>query len=496
MTDERHGGALVPMDESAGSALGTLPRSSAGLSAGRRWTGLAVAVLGLPTLTAVLDTVGDGLSLGSVLLLYLLMVVITAGIGGLGPGALAVVASVFAANWYFTPPFHTLAVESRDSIVELVVFALVALVVSLAVDLAARDRGRAERSGLEATLLARFAARPAAELSLTEVLESVRSTFGMTSATLVRASRSRQGDHGVVASVGPLVDEPPSIRVPAGDELTLLAHGPTLFAEDRQLLERLAAAAARAWEAQHLAAQADELAGIDRARSALLAAVGHDLRTPLTGLKAAVSSLRQDDVTFEPAEQDAFLATIEEAADRLTDLIANLLDMSRLQAGSIVVQDSPVAVDEVVSRVLLGSASDGLVMDVPDDLPLVRADPGLLERVLANLVDNAHRHSHADRSVVLTARSVPGPAGTAAGTGAPGLVRVQVTDHGQGVPPAGWTTMFLPFQRLDDRTASAGVGLGLAIVKGFCDAMGIDVTPSLTPGGGLTMTLDIPVAQP
>jgi K+-sensing histidine kinase KdpD len=400
-------------------------------------------------------------------------------------GILGVGISVFTANWFLVPPFRTLAVENRDSVIELVVFAVVALIVSLTVDFAARDRAHATRSALELALLYRFASTPVSELSLSDALERVRMTFGMTSATLVRQGTTATAPGTVVASVGPHSDEPPSIRMSAGPGLVLEAHGVALFAEDRRVLERLAAAAARAWEGQNLAAQADALAETDRVRSALLAAVGHDLRTPLTGLKAAVSSLRQDDVTWTDNEEEEFLATIEDSSDRLTELIANLLDMSRLEVGGITASATTVAVDdEVVSRAVLGVPSDVLRMDVPDDLPLVRADPGLLERVVANLVDNARRHSPAGRRFEVTADATPGH------------VDVHVIDHGHGVAPAQRPRMFAPFQRLDDRSANTGVGLGLAIVKGFCEAMGVAVVPSVTPGGGLTMTLELPVAQP
>ncbi|MGV8977789.1 MAG: sensor histidine kinase [Cellulomonas sp.] len=461
-----------------------LPRPTPGVPRGRRRIGLAVALIGLPLLTLALVRTDSALGLGSVLLLYLLVDVIAAAIGGLPAGILAAGVSVLAANWFFVPPFHTLAVETRDSVIELVVFAGVALIVSLTVDLAARDRAYATRSALEAALLARFAATPAAELSLPDVLERVRTTFAMTSAALVREPTSATPTRAVVASVGPRSEAPPSIRITAGPGLALEAHGPALFAEDRRLLERLAAAAARAWEGQHLAAQADALAETDRGRSALLAAVGHDLRTPLTGLKAAVSSLRQDDIDWSDEEEQQLLATIEESSDRLADLIANLLDMSRLEVGGITAYATTVAVDEVVSRAVLGVPSDVLHMEVPDDLPLVRADPGLLERVVANLVDNARRHSPAGRPFEVTA--------DASAT----HVHVRVVDHGAGVAREEWPTMFEPFQRLDDKSASTGVGLGLAIVRGFCEAMDVAVVPTETSGGGLTMTLDLPVAEP
>src|SRR5665647_2119320 len=202
----------------------------------------------------------------------------------------------------------------------------------------------------------------------------------------------------------------------------LVGHGPQLFAEDRSVLERFAAAAALAWEGQHLAARADRLVEVDRVRSALLAAVGHDLRTPLSGLKAAVSSLRQDDVTWSPAEEAELLATIEESSDRLADLIANLLDMTRLQVGAGTAHPVPVALDEVVSRALLDVPSDTLRMTIADALPLVSAGPGLLERVVANLVDNARRHTPDGRAVRLEAALTAG------------RVELRVIDSGPGVP--------------------------------------------------------------
>jgi K+-sensing histidine kinase KdpD len=355
--------------------------------------------------------------------------------------------------------------------------------VSVTVDLAARSRVSAARNRVEAELLSRFAASPVDDTSLTTVLDQVRETFGMTSVALL--SRGQGADHPVGA-VGPPLRGHPVISMDAGGGLRLVAEGPEIFAEDRRLLANLAGAAARAWEAQRLAgeaAQARELAEIDRLRSALLAAVGHDLRTPLAGVKAAVSSLRQRDVDWTPDEREEFLAQIESSADRLDGLVANLLAMSRLQSGVLSVSWGAVALDEVVARALLHVDAGGAVeVEVPDDLPLAHTDPGLLERVLANLVANASRFSPPDDSVRV--RGI---------LGADGLrLRLEVVDHGPGIAAGDWERMFAPFQRLGDR-APNGVGLGLAIARGFTEAVGGTLTPSTTPGGGLTMTLTVPV---
>jgi two-component system sensor histidine kinase KdpD len=449
-------------------------------SPARLWLSFGLGVAGLGGFTVALL---PHASLTDAALLYLVPVVLVAVVGGVWPGLAAAAASDLLLNWFFVPPFHTLSVERRDNLIALLVYVLVAVTVSVAVDLAARQRAAAARSGIEAQLLARITETPAADQSLERLLGHVRDAFGMRTVSL------REGDR-VVASVGE-ADDPtaggrPALEVEAAPGLWLVAEGPTLFAEDRRLLGRLAAAAARTLEAQRLAEQAGQaaqLAEVDRLRTAILAAVGHDLRTPLASIKAAASSLRAGDVAFSPADRDELLATVEESTDRLEDLVENLLAMSRLQAGVLSVQARPVALDEVVSRALLHAPPQARVqVAVGDDLPLVRADPGLLERVVANLVSNAVRAA-AGGSVVLRA------------TAAPSTVDLAVVDHGPGVPEPERERIFAPFQRLDDHTAGGGLGLGLAIARGFTSAMGGEVTPSETPGGGLTMTVTLPRSQ-
>jgi K+-sensing histidine kinase KdpD len=291
----------------------------------------------------------------------------------------------------------------------------------------------------------------------------------------------RRDEHDEVgAFVGPPPQGHPTISASAGPGLRLVAEGPELFAEDRGLLNRLATAAGRAWDTQQLAGEAHGLAEVDRLRTALLAAVGHDLRTPLAGIKAAVSTLRQQDVSWTEAEQAELYETIEESADRLDDLISNLLAMSRLQAGALSVHLVPTALDEVVAQALIHIHADRVQVDVPDDLPLALIDAGLLERVIANLVDNARRHAP---TVQVSGSFDP-----------PGLVQLRIADSGPGVAAENWERMFAPFQRLDDRS-KGGVGLGLALARGFTEAMGGTISPSQTPGGGLTMTLSLPVAS-
>jgi two-component system sensor histidine kinase KdpD len=479
----------------------------------RRTLGLVAGAVGLVACTAVL---APGRSLIDAALLYLVPVVAVAVLGGVWLGMATAVVAAGLLNWFFIPPYQTFAVDRRDNLVALLVYALVAVTVSVAVDLAARQRAAAVRSGLEARLLARITAAPVAGESLTRLLGHIRETFGMRAVALVESGSvvasagelpagpvAIDPDHGTSGPVVASAGEPPAgsvaggprdgttaaawaaagpaLTVEAAENLHLLLYGPPLFAEDRRLLGQLAAGAARTLEAQRLAeqaARAEQLAEVDRLRTAILAAVGHDLRTPLAGIKAAASSLRAPDVAFSDDDRAELLATIDESTDRLGDLVENLLAMSRLQAGVLSVDARPVAVDEIVARALLHAGAN-VMTSIDDALPLVLADPGLLERVVANLVDNAIRAS--DRVTVRASAS-------------PSTVDVQVVDRGDGIPAGDRDRIFAPFQRLDDRTAGGGLGLGLAIVRGFTEAMGGTVVPSDTPGGGLTMTVTLPRA--
>lgn len=234
--------------------------------------------------------------------------------------------------------------------------------------------------------------------------------------------------------------------------------------------------------------RAHELAAQDRVRAALLASVGHDLRTPLASTKAAVSSLRQADVDWPAEAQAQLLATIEDSTDRLTRLVANLLDMTRLRSDAVTARLRPVALDEVVSRALLKEHHASVDIQIPDDLPLVRVDPDLLERVVENLVANAVRFTRPGGRVQIQGAAAPGPDGP--------RVDLRVVDHGPGIPPERWTHVVTAFQRLDDRDAGSHVGLGLAIAKGFTEAMAAQLQPSTTEGGGLTMTVRLRAAAP
>jgi two-component system, OmpR family, sensor histidine kinase KdpD len=228
----------------------------------------------------------------------------------------------------------------------------------------------------------------------------------------------------------------------------------------------------------HTARRVRPLAASDRARTALLNAVSHDLRTPIASAKAAVSSLRSRDVDWSAADRDELLASADASLDRLTDLVTNLLDLSRLQAGVLPVLAAPVDLGDVVSSALahLAPTDARLDIDIADDLPEVIADAGLLERVIANLLQNALRFAPPGTPVRVT------------GTSADGRIELRVIDSGPGLAAWDQDMIFVPFQRAGDAPVpGAGIGLGLAIVRGFAEAMGGDVRAAQTAGGGTTM---------
>jgi two-component system sensor histidine kinase KdpD len=227
------------------------------------------------------------------------------------------------------------------------------------------------------------------------------------------------------------------------------------------------------------------LAAGNRMRTALLAAVSHDLRTPLASIKASISSLRQTDVHWSPEDQALLLANVEDATDKLDRLIANLLDMSRLQTGSLEPFLAPAAVDEIVPLAARAAAEDPrlIELDIPETLPLVSTDAGLVERAVANLLSNALRYSPAGHPPKVVAAA----AGDA--------VQIAVVDHGPGVAPEDRDRIYEPFQRLGDHDMTTGVGLGLAVARGFVEAVGGTLSASETPGGGLTMTIVLPAAS-
>ncbi|MEU5984456.1 sensor histidine kinase KdpD [Streptomyces sp. NPDC047434] len=447
--------------------------------------GWVVGVGGPALLSLLLTHVDADLGLANDMLLFLGLAVAAALLGGLLPALASVIFGSFLLNWFFTPPVHRITIADPRNIVAIAVFFGVAVSVASVVDLAARRTHQAARLRAESEVLSYLAGSVLrGESSLEALLERGRETFSMESVALLERA-SDVDPWTCAASVGtrPAVrPEDADVDMPVGEHLALVLTGRALPAEDRRVLGAFAAQAAVVLDRQRLVGEAEEarkLAEGNKIRTSLLAAVSHDLRTPLAAIKAAVSSLRSDDVEWSEADRAELLAGIEDGSDRLDHLVGNLLDMSRLQTGSVAPLIRAVDLDEVVPMALGGVPDGSAELDVPESLPMVEVDKGLLERAVANIVENAVKYSPPEVPVVVAA-SVLGD-----------RVELRVVDRGPGVPDEDKDGIFEPFQRFGDAPRGSGVGLGLAVARGFVEAMGGTVTADDTPGGGLTMTLTL-----
>ncbi len=459
-----------------------------------------LAALVVPSLicTLIVFVLDPFLGTGGESALFFIGVLIVALLGGVAPAALSALLSGLLLNYFLVTPKYSFTIAEPDSAVTVVVLLAVAVAVAALVDGAASRAREARRASQEAELLALFAGSVLRGADLDTLLERVRETYSQRSVSLLREGA------GVVGAVGddPCMDvDTADTAIEVGDdEFWMLMSGKKLTARDRRVLGAVAKQAAGLVKQRELTEEAGNAAAIaqaDELRRALLSAVSHDLRTPLAGAKAAVSSLRAHDVGFSPEDVAELLATVEESIDQLTALVGNLLDSSRLAAGAVRPELRRVYLEETVQRALLGISKgatgfgsaggegtsgmsagglDRVKVEVGD--AMVMADSGLLERVLANLIDNALRY--APDSVV---RVNAGRLGN--------RVLIAVIDEGPGIPRGTEEQLFEPFQRGGDSHNSSGVGLGLSVAKGFVEAMGGTVTATDTPGGGVTIEIDL-----
>lgn len=468
-------------------------RRRARVSGRRLVAGYLTAVLGTAALSTGLLLTPDLHGLPTESMLFMALVVATALVGGLWPAVTAAVLGGLALNYLFVSPTGTLSIADPENAFAIAVFLLTGVAVASVVDRAARRTEQATRARAEANALA--------VLSHTllhtgddqeHLLGQVCEVFSMTGAAVFRSV----GDETVVeATFG---DAPATVSDGDADivvtsEVTVAFRGHPLDAADRRLMSAYAAHFAVARERREALAEsrhAAELAEGNRTRTALLAAVSHDLRTPLAGIKAAVSSLRDPTMTWSAADEAELLATIETSADRLETLVGNLLDLSRLQMGTINPLITEVDLASAVEWALDAIPGAGSVLVRLDpDAATAEADPGLLDRVVANLVENALRHTPAGTAVEIAADRDPDADGA-------DRVLLRVVDHGPGVDPGSRQALFTPFQRLGDVPNGDGLGLGLAVARGLTEAMAGRLHAEDTPGGGLTMVVDLPAACP
>jgi two-component system sensor histidine kinase KdpD len=464
------------------------------LGRGRQITGWALALTAPLLLTLALLPLRGSRTPAFEALAFIALTVVCALVGGLWPALTAGLVSSVLLNFFFTPPVHTLGIANVEDLVALLLFVLVAVAVASVVGEAARRAVQADLARRESdtlSLLNQTLLR--GEHDLSALLDLVRDTFTMTSASLLARPAGADGPSTswkVLASSGPDPPRTPEqgdVSAEASATARLVLRGRALPAHDLRVLSAFATHLAVVADRDRLSAQtaaARRLEEGNRLRTALLAAVSHDLRTPLAGIKAAVSTLRTPGVTWSRDDEADLLAAIEESADRLGAIIANLLDLTRLQTGAVQLVTQDVGLDDIVARTVRTLPdADRIDVGVAPDLPAVRVDVGLLERVTANLVENALRYSPRPSRVEVIAEAVGRQ------------LRLRVIDHGPGIEEQDRLRLFQPFQRLGDAPAGEGVGLGLAVAAGLTAAVGGTLTAAETPGGGLTMAVHLPMAS-
>ncbi|WP_210509129.1 ATP-binding protein [Naasia sp. SYSU D00057] len=469
------------------------PIPAPGLGRTRVAIGLALAALVPPSLELVLLAVPEA-SLATAALVQVAGAVLVAVVGGLVPALVAAVLATLLLNYFRTEPTGTLLVADAHALIALVLYVAVAGTVALVVDVSARRYAKAKRAGAEAAALRELALTAvAAEDPVQALLDQAREVLRLDGVGLFVRSAPSSSDDGwtLAASAGAAPATPSAgttISQVDADTLLALAGRPLPPGETR-LLGAFAAQVTAARTRQRLAATEREnrqLAEDNRMRTSILRAVSHDLRTPLAGIRLSVDGLLQPGADFTEGERRELLATTSEYADRLTGLVENLLDMSRISSDAVRPSSVEVEWAAVVARALAGIPAGSVAVELGGG-DAVLADPGLAERVVANLAENAVRHAPGARIVVRSA-VVPAPEGTATG-------ELRVIDTGGAPLPADLEDLFRPFQRRTDSGAPAGVGLGLAVARGLAEAMGGTLVAERTPGGGLTMVLRLPLAE-
>jgi two-component system sensor histidine kinase KdpD len=501
-------------------------------------TGSAVALVALAGLTAALVAVRPHLGLLNTGLLYLVLVALVAACWGWGPGLLASVVANLCLNFFFVPPLHRFTVAEAANVVALLVFLGVTALISGLLGRARAGEAAARRREQETAILYELSrlviGEPNLAATLSTICRRVRETFTVESCAVLlpgsgglvpvawsgpggapvpasaydrraaeqalaggtfvaldgRPGRRRPRIVGLAGSRAPLACVP--LRVGAAAVGVLQVSGRiaarVFTPDDLRLLEAFADEAALAVDRNrllHEAARAEALQEADRLRAALLSAVSHDLRTPLAAIKASVSSLLDPDVAWDAAARHELLTAIDEETDRLTRMVSNLLDLSRIEAGALRPEtdryDVGELIETVAGRMARAVAAHRLVLDVPADIGDASLDYVQIGQVLANLIENAAKFAPAGTTIRVAARRRVGE------------VEISVADEGPGVPPAERARVFEKFYRFEDAGRRVpGTGLGLAISKGLVEAHGGRIWIEEAPGGGARAVFTLP----
>ncbi len=442
-----------------------------------RPTGLVASVVAVTLITGLiagLKPYVPVLSLGS---LYIFAVLPIAVVWGLVYAVAVSIASMLAFNWFFLPPTHTFSLSESRNWFALAVFVVTAIVVS---ELAARLRRRVR----EASLLAEIATTLLEHGNVSSELERISAEAAR--ALQVEHVQIALGDEPVLGASG----EPHILRVGGRRVGTIVLDGRQQgeAGARRRLLPALASLLGVAIDRERLtreALDAEALRRGDVIKTALLRAVSHDLRTPLMAISTSAGALARPDLSIDDADRADLLATILDASDRLDRLVDNLLDLSRLQAGAAQPDQELWEVDELIIQALGDLGQDGDLVEVtfPEDSPAVRVDAHQIQRVLANLVENAIKYSPVGDPVRVQVTATQSEA------------VIRVIDHGPGVPPDEREEIFEPFQRGKRRGDVGGAGLGLAIARGFAEANGGHLWVESRSNQGATFVLALPVEQ-
>ncbi|MCJ1712758.1 ATP-binding protein [Microbacterium sp. M1A1_1b] len=468
VTHERAGGGIA------------LPRLGGSLSRGRVLAAFGLSIVVGPLLTWLLSFGTDPDAITVDVLAYQLLVLVVALVGGMLPAVFAAVLSGLSLDFFFVQPLYRVTVQQPWHLAALVMYVISAVLVSFVVDRSARRSRTARRAAAESGLLIGIAGSVLrGDDALQALVDRTREAFGFA------GLRVRQGDL-VPATSGTFGDAPDATTsLPSGAVLEF-AGAPDDPTQRRLLrvVEQQIDAAVEHRELTRTAVDAERIAAADRVRSAILAAVGHDVRRPIAAASAAVQTLRASDIALSETDREALLATADESLGQLAVLLGDLLDVSRVQAGVLAVTAVPLPLETVVAPALdeLELGPEDVDLDLPAELPPVMADPVLLQRVLVNLLANAVRFSPEGTSVRVAASAFGGG------------VELRIADHGPGIPETQRDDVFQPFQRLGDTDNETGLGLGLALARGFTEGMGGTIEVDDTPGGGLTMVVRLPIA--
>jgi two-component system sensor histidine kinase KdpD len=446
--------------------------------------------VGIVTATALLPV---DLSTTTAALLFVVAVVVAAGIGGVLAGLAASAMSFLALNYFFTAPRLTFQVGKEEDIVALGAFLAVSIAVGAMLSRVLEQRARAERREREARVLHHLGTWLMSGVPTEEVLgrlaRSLTDLFGLARCEIT--SQLVEGNVVVDGADAPAAEGRPEIVAITSRDRVLgrivavpsAAHV-VLSSEERGVLQTLAAQIGLAIEGARLGSEAQHArmeAETNRLRAALFSSVTHDLRTPLASITASVSSLLEDDSRLRAGDRRELLETIDQEAGRLNRIVGNLLDVARMRAGAVAPSKTPVSFDEVVEGVVAGA--EMLLKDhdvrllVRDDLPRVSVDVGLIDQALTNVLENAARFTAPGRRIdVSVARLHDG-------------VQVRVADQGPGIPDADRERIFEPFVRGE---GSAGTGLGLAIARAIVEAHGGTIRAGDAPGGGTAVVIELP----